>query len=76
MSLRQLFASNLRRLRAERGLSQEELAHRTGIDRTYVSHLERLRYSPTLDMVERLAKSLDAEPWDLLGPGPTLKPNR
>ena len=68
MGLRQLFAFNLRRLRVERGLSQEELAHRTGIDRTYVSHLERLRYSPTLDMVERLASSLEVEPLDLLRP--------
>lgn len=66
MSLRQLFAFNLRRLRVERGLSQEELAHRTGIDRTYVSHLERLRYNPTIDMVERLAKSLNVEPLELL----------
>ena len=68
MSLRQLFAFNLRRLRIERGLSQEELAHLTGIDRTYVSHLERLRYNPTLDMVERLAKSLNVEPLELLRP--------
>ena len=68
MGLRQLFAFNLRRLRVERGLSQEELAHRTGIDRTYVSHLERLRYNPTLDMVERLAKALDVEPLALLRP--------
>lgn len=68
MGLRQLFAFNLRRLRVERGLSQEELAHRTGIDRTYVSHLERLRYNPTLDMVERLAESLNVEPLELLKP--------
>ena len=68
MGLRQLFAFNLRRLRVERGFSQEELAHRTGIDRTYVSHLERLRYNPTLDMVERLASSLEVEPLDLLRP--------
>ena len=68
MSLRQIFAFNLRRLRVERGLNQEELAHRTGIDRTYVSHLERLRYNPTLDMVERLASSLGVDPLDLLRP--------
>jgi transcriptional regulator with XRE-family HTH domain len=66
MGLRRDFAANLRRLRLERGLSQEELAHRTGIDRTYVSHLERLRYNPTLDMVERLAAALEIDALELL----------
>lgn len=61
MGLRQTFATNLRYWRLQRGLSQEALAHRAGIDRTYVSSLERQRYSPTLDMVETLATSLNVE---------------
>ncbi|MGB7374159.1 helix-turn-helix domain-containing protein, partial [Pontixanthobacter sp.] len=41
MTLRETFAANLRRYRKAVGLSQEELAHRAQIDRTYVSSLER-----------------------------------
>jgi len=41
MDLRQVFAANLRRLRHEKGLSQEALAHEAGINRSYMSKLER-----------------------------------
>lgn len=66
MQLRQIFAQNLRRLREERGLSQEALADLAGIDRTYVSSLERERYAASLDMIEKLAKVLRIEPHELL----------
>ncbi|WP_241773023.1 helix-turn-helix transcriptional regulator [Erythrobacter sp. SG61-1L] len=56
----------MRRLRTERGLSQEALADLAGIDRTYVSSLERKRYSPSLDMVEKLAQVLKVDPHELL----------
>jgi transcriptional regulator with XRE-family HTH domain len=39
--LRDVLARNMRRLRAERGLSQEALAHECGINRTYLSGVER-----------------------------------
>lgn len=61
MSLQQIFARNLRHWRRERGLSQEALAHLAGIDRTYVSSLERLRYCPTLEMVELLSNALNVD---------------
>ena len=41
MDLRQLFATNLRRIRHHRGISQEELAHLAAIDRAHVSKVER-----------------------------------
>jgi len=41
MDLRQVFAANLRRLRHEKRLSQEALAHEAGINRSYMSRLER-----------------------------------
>jgi transcriptional regulator with XRE-family HTH domain len=41
MDLRQVFASNLRRLRYERGLSQEALAYEAGVNRSYISKLEK-----------------------------------
>jgi transcriptional regulator with XRE-family HTH domain len=69
MSLRRTFAVNLRRIRNERGISQEALAHSIGIDRTYLSDLERELYSASLDMVEKLAEGLGVEPYELLKPG-------
>lgn len=68
MALRQNLAKNLRYWRRERGLSQEALAHMAGIDRTYVSSLERQRYSATLDMIENLASALEIDPIKLLEP--------
>ena len=66
MALRAVLARNLRRLRNARGLSQEALADLAGIDRTYVSSLERQRYSASVDMVECLARALRVGPTDLL----------
>ena len=70
MRLRQIFAHNLRHWRTERGLSQEALAHAAGIDRTYVSALERQRYSASLDMIETLARALQVAPDQLLANDP------
>ena len=68
MELRAIFATNLRRRRLACGLSQEMLAHEADIDRTYVSALERGLYSPTIDMLERLAVVLETEAYRLLLP--------
>ncbi len=59
MASRAVLATNLRRLRIEQGLSQEALADLAEIDRTYVSALERQRYSATLDMLDLLAAALN-----------------
>jgi transcriptional regulator with XRE-family HTH domain len=66
MALRQIFGSNLRRIRTDRGLSQEALADLAGIDRTYVSALERQVYSASIDTIEKLATVLDVKPTELL----------
>ena len=66
MTLRETFAANLRRYRKAVGLSQEELAHRAQIDRTYVSSLERCQYAATLDVIEKLAVELSIDPAELL----------
>jgi transcriptional regulator with XRE-family HTH domain len=69
MVLRRVFATNLRRLRNERGLSQEALADAAGIDRTYVSALEREIYSASIDTIEKIAKALDASAAEFLREG-------
>jgi transcriptional regulator with XRE-family HTH domain len=56
----------MRRLRADREWSQEELAERAEIDRTYVSALERSRYSASIDMVAKLADAFGVEPASML----------
>ena len=60
MKAQALVARNLRRLRVARGLSQENLAVDAGIDRTYVSRLERGLENPTVALLEQLAAALDA----------------
>ena len=66
MEIREVFAANLRRYRHAAGLSQEELAHRASLDRTYISALERSLYSAGIDVVDRLASQLGVEAADLL----------
>ncbi|ANN60814.1 XRE family transcriptional regulator [Mesorhizobium loti] len=68
MGIREVFARNLRRLREKKKLSQEALAHEAGVDRTYISALERSVYAASIDMVEKLAMVLEVEPATLLDP--------
>ncbi len=62
MRLRETVATNLRRLRQVKNLSQEELADRAGINRNYVGMLEREQHAATIDMLEKLAAVLEADP--------------
>ena len=55
-------AAYLRQLRHDRGLSQEELADRVGINRNYVGMLEREQHAATVDMLEKLAAILNIDP--------------
>jgi transcriptional regulator with XRE-family HTH domain len=64
MDVREVFAWNLRRLRHEKGLSQEALD--ADVDRTYISALERCVYSASIDMLGKLATVLNVEPAELL----------
>ena len=66
MEIRDVLALNLRKHRRAKGLSQEELAHRADIDRTYISALERSVYAAGIDVVDRLARVLGLEAADLL----------
>jgi transcriptional regulator with XRE-family HTH domain len=66
MKIREVLALNVRKLRQARGLSQEELAHRADINRTYISSIERCRYSAGVDVINRIARILGVEAADLL----------
>ena len=64
--LRDTLAKNMRRLRAARGLSQEALAHESGLNRTYLSGVERSERNVSIDNIARIASGLGIEPWKLL----------
>jgi transcriptional regulator with XRE-family HTH domain len=66
MGIREIFAKNLKHFRLAKGLSQEELAHRADIDRTYISSLERSVYNASIDVIDRIAEVLEIEPLELL----------
>jgi transcriptional regulator with XRE-family HTH domain len=66
MDFRHVFATNLRRLRTEKGYSQEALAHEAGVNRTYMSKLEKGGSFVGLELMVKLAKVLEVEPADFL----------
>lgn len=66
MDVRQRLAVNVLRLRKQTGLSQEKFALEHGIDRTYVSAIERGRRNPTIIVVERFAVALGVDVVELL----------
>lgn len=59
------FGRRVRAVREERGFSQEELAERAGMHRTYVSSLERGQRNVGLDNVHALARALEVAPATL-----------
>lgn len=63
--VRARLARNLVRVRSHVGISQEELADRAGLHRTYVGHLERQQRNPSLENVEKLALALNVDVLDL-----------
>lgn len=66
MDVRQRLAANVKRLRKARGWSQEALADAAGLDRTYVSGIERVVKNPTVTVVERIALALGSGMGELL----------
>ena len=66
MDLREVFATNLRRLRNAKGLSQDDLAYEAGVSRSYLSQLEKGSFYASLKIIGRLAEALEVEPAELL----------
>lgn len=66
MRLAKTLGTNVKRIRKERGLTQEALADEVELAVTYVGQIERGERNPTLDVVERFARALGAKALDLL----------
>lgn len=66
MDIRRVFGANVRRYRVAAGLSQEAVAVKMGVDRAYVSGMERGQQNVTLLTMWHLAEALKVKPADLL----------
>ena len=66
--LRRLLGANVRHYRAVRDWSQEQLAFESGLHRTFIAHVERAARNISLDNIEKLAKALGVEGYELLRP--------
>ena len=78
MDVRGRLGAKIKALREAKGWSQEEYADRSGLHRTYVSGIERGVRNPTLTVLEKLAKGLEAPLPDLLAlePAPARQRSR
>jgi len=65
LAQRKAFGARVRELRLAAGLSQEELAHRAELDRSYVGQVERGERNISLDNIYRLATTLEIQPGTL-----------
>ena len=65
MDIVKVFGTNLKKLRSEKGLSQEELAEKSGLHRTYISAIECFRRSIALENVQRIADALEIDTYKL-----------
>lgn len=63
MNIVKVFARNVRKYRLNSGLSQEALAEKSGLHRTYISDIERCRRSISLDNIQKIADSLELETY-------------
>lgn len=66
MNINEIFGANVRKLRLEKGLSQEKLANLANIDRTYLPDIESGRRNLSLMVAEKIALALGVELKNLL----------
>jgi transcriptional regulator with XRE-family HTH domain len=71
MDMRRLVAHNVKRIRLEKGLTQEQFSDISGFSQQYVSGLETGRRNPTVVTLYELAKALGVSHMDLLQPPPS-----
>jgi transcriptional regulator with XRE-family HTH domain len=68
MDMRKLVGRNVKRIRQDRGLTQEELAERSGFSQQYISGLEQGRRNPTVVSIYELANALGVSHMELVSP--------
>ena len=68
MDMRRIVGSNVRKLRLEKNLTQEQFAELSGLSQQYISGLERGHRNPTVVTLYEIATALKALPVDLLRP--------
>ncbi len=61
-----IFGENIRKIRKEKGLSQEELAFKANLHRTYIGMIERAEKNITLINIEKIANALDVDIHNLI----------
>lgn len=66
MAPRERMATRIKALREQRGMTQEQLAEKAGVSRTYLARLETARQDPTLSTLEKLAKALGVKATRLI----------
>jgi transcriptional regulator with XRE-family HTH domain len=65
---KEIVGHNIRRIRTQAGLSQEELAYRAKLHRTYISSIERGERNVSIENIFAIAEALKVLPGDLLNP--------
>jgi transcriptional regulator with XRE-family HTH domain len=68
---KKIFGQNVRRIRTQAGLSQEELGYRAKLHRTYISSVERGERNISAENIFAIAEALKVSPGDLLEPNAT-----
>jgi len=66
MDIKVKVGQNIKRLRNNKGLSQEQFAFEADLHRTYISDIERGNRNPTVTVLEKIANALDVRPGELL----------
>ncbi|AUW47698.1 MULTISPECIES: helix-turn-helix domain-containing protein [Rhizobium] len=66
MDLKEVMAINLRRIRHGKQLTQEELAHRTGLSVRHIGAIERAEMSATVTVLGQIAEALSVDPAELV----------
>ena len=64
--LRNVFGDNVRNLRLQKRMSQEQLAFECDLHRTYISDIERAQRNVSIDNIEKIAMALELSPHELL----------
>ena len=65
-ALRLALSTNIKRIRKEKGISQEKLALKADVDRSYMSEVERNLANPSIEALVKIANALDVTPSELL----------